>query len=75
MPGVNPLVQGNLLSSTAADPIVGQGSSVNGRGIVAGIGPVHLTLIGMIVVAAAGLVLLHKVGFRFSVTVGGRAGK
>jgi hypothetical protein len=37
-----------------------------------GLGPIHLTLIGLVVLSVAGLVLLRKAGFRFAVTVGGR---
>lgn len=57
-----------------AGPQPYRGPAVNGRGFAAGVGPVHITLIGFVVLAAVGLVLMRKVGFRFSVvaSAGGR---
>lgn len=74
MPQHNILVTGPLLQTSATDPLIRDGGGMN-RGIDTGIGPVHLTIIGIVVLAVAGLALLNKAGFRFSVTVGGRAGK
>lgn len=71
MPQHNVLVTGPLMQTNATDPMVRSGGGVN-RGIQMGIGSVHLTIIGMVVLAVAGLALLNKAGFRFSVTVGGR---
>jgi len=68
MPQHNPLVVPGFTQDASGDlkPIN------TGADLAFGVGPVHLTLIGLVVLSVAGLVLLHKLGFRFAVTVGGR---
>ncbi len=69
MPTFNPLVAGVPIA---------QANPAGGAGVLTTpefgfrVGQIHLTLIGLVLVATLGLVLLHRAGFQFSVTVGGR---
>lgn len=68
MPQHNPLIAPSYVTDQS-----GSVKAVNLPGDLAvGVGPVHLTVIGLVLAAVAGLILLRKVGFRFSVVAGGR---
>lgn len=60
------------LTQTAPGPSLRSGGGSVSSGYEANIGPVHLTIIGLVVAAVLGLILLRKAGFSFSVKVGGR---
>ena len=68
MPAHNPLLVPGFTQDATGDlkPI---NTSAD---LALGVGPVHLTIIGLVILSVAGLALLHKLGFRFAVTVGGR---
>lgn len=71
MPQHNPLVTGNFVGPGDASSTSLSTNNLGGD-LALGLGPVHITLIGLVVLSVVGLALLHKAGFRFAVTVGGR---
>jgi hypothetical protein len=67
VPGHNPLV--GLVPSVRPNPATNTGSGAVSQTDFS-VGPVHFTAIGLVLTAVIGLVLLHRFGFRFAVTVG-----
>lgn len=71
MPQHNPLVTGNFVGPGDASSTSISTNNMAGD-LAFGLGPIHITLIGLVVLSVAGLILLRKAGFRFAVTAGGR---
>ncbi len=72
MPTHNPLVA--AVPMVSANPAGGSVRRSGGAGATSAVsfqvGPIHLSVIGLVLVSAIGLVLLHRAGFRFSLAVG-----
>ena len=66
MPEVNPLIQGVMV----APAVTAQTGGMAGRSAAPNVGGIQIALGGLVAVALLGLVLLHRAGFSFHVTVG-----
>lgn len=67
MPAHNPMV--GLVPQVRPNPATNTNGGQS-MGADFAVGPVHFTTVGLVLVSVLGLVLLHRFGFRFAVTVG-----